>query len=62
MPDAKSKYNEDASNDVLGTDLLGMGDRRSYSIVKSSGYMYFRLYVTSRHNRRLLKSIQNHEI
>ena len=33
MPDAKSKYNEDASNGVLGTDLLGMRDRRAYSIV-----------------------------
>ena len=41
MPDAKSKYNEDAGNGVLGTDLLGMRDRRAYSIVKSSGYMYF---------------------
>ena len=35
MPHAKSKYKEGASNGVLGIDLLGMWDRRAYSIVKS---------------------------
>ena len=30
MPDAKIKYKEDASNGVLGNDVLGMRGRRAY--------------------------------
>ena len=36
MPDSKSKYKEDASNSVLGNDVLVMSSRRVY-IDKADG-------------------------